>query len=462
MNAIMLKQIGVVLIAGSFAALAGLASAILPWWLVAPVFLLPMLAAAGWRWPLLALVVVLLAVLGVLPVVKNKLVDLLIVAFLALMFLVRMHDLPRIIARYRAQLLMMGALMLCALLSAAYGHLYQRHFTAYVYSETSIILHWLMFLGVALLAHDEHAAEKVLHAIIGLAMVLCLVALAQSFFALRLNFSGESRVEVLDEASGGISAIKRSLVPGVPLVLFSYFLSLQALLRGSGRRWAWGMVWLVTSMALFVSFGRALWAVTALLSIVAAAMVGRKALLRFVLLAVVIGTMLVAILAVVQPDVLTGIVNRMTSLRNEGGASTSLGWRLTENYFAVPQIMSNLWIGLGLGAEYKPRFVELRYFSEQTRYIHNGYLYVLLKMGVIGLILYLSFYWTLLRSCLAGRLFLREEHAPRAAALLVLVAVLLLNFTQPEFFASVTITAMATLMPVALQARLWRRSRGAV
>lgn len=462
MNETLLKQIGVVLLAGSFATLAGLASAILPWWLVAPVFLLPMLVAAGWRWPLLALVVVLLAVLGVLPVVKNKLVDLLMVAFLGLMFVVRMHDLPQIMARYRTQFFMMGALMLCALLSAAYGHLYQRHFTAYVYSETSIILHWLMFLGVALLAHDENAAEKVLQAVIGLAMVLCLVALAQSFFALRLNFSGESRVEVLDEASGGISAIKRSLVPGVPLVLFSYFLSLQALLRGSGRRWAWGLVWVVTSLALFVSFGRALWAVTALLSIVAAAMVGRQALLRFVMFAGVMGAMLVAVLAVFQPDVLTGIVNRMTSLRNEGGASTSLGWRLTENYFAVPQIMNNLWIGLGLGAEYKPRFVELRYFSEQTRYIHNGYLYVLLKMGVIGLLLYLAFYWTLLRACMADRLFLREEHAPRAATLLVLVAVLLLNFTQPEFFASVTITAMATLIPVAHQARLWRRSRAIV
>ncbi|MCC7545217.1 MAG: O-antigen ligase family protein [Aquabacterium sp.] len=462
MNETLLKQIGVWLIAGAFATLVGLASAILPWWLVVPVFLLPMLVAAGWRWPLMAFVFVLLAALGVLPVVKNKLVDLLLVAFLGLMIVVRLHDLPRIMARYRPQLFMMAVLMLCALLSAAYGHLYQRHFTAYVYGETSIILHWLMFLGVALLAHDEKDAEKVLQVIIGLAMVLCLVALAQSFFALRLNFSGESRVEVLDEASGGISAIKRSLVPGVPLVLFSYFLSLQALLRGSGRRWAWGIVWLITSLALFVSFGRALWAVTALLSVAAAAMIGRRALLRFILLSGVIGASLAALLAVLQPDVLTGIVNRMTSVRNEGGASTSLGWRLTENYFAIPQIMNSPWIGLGLGAEYKPRFVELRYFSEQTHYIHNGYLYVLLKMGVVGLLLYLAFYWTLLRACIAERFFLREEYAPRAATLLVLVAVLLLNFTQPEFFASVTITAMATLIPVAHQARLWRRPRATV
>ncbi len=457
MNDTLLKQLALVGVAGAFATLIGLASAILPWWLVVPVFLFPMLAAAGWRWPLLALIVVLLAVLGVLPVVKNKLVHLLIAGFLGLMFLVRLPEIPKIAARYRSQLLWMGALVLCALLSAAYGHFYQRHFTAYVYSETAIILHWLMFLGVALLAHNEETAEKVLQAIIGLAMVLCLVALAQSFFALRLNFSGESRVEILDEASGGISAIKRSLVPGVPLVLFCYFLSLQALLRGSGRRWAWGLVWLITSLALFVSFGRALWVVTALLSLVAAAMLGRRALLHFALTGGIVGGIVVAVLAVFQPDVLTGIVNRMTSLRNEGGASTSFGWRLTENYFAMPKILSNLWIGLGLGAEYKPRFVELRYFSEQTRYIHNGYLYVLLKMGLIGLVLYLMFYWTLLRTCLANRLFLQEEHAPKAATLLVLVAVLLLNFTQPEFFASVTITAMATLIPVAHQARLWRR-----
>lgn len=462
MNDALLKQIILVGVAGVFATLAGLASAILPWWLVVPVFLLPTLAAAGWRWPLMAMVVVLLAVMGVLPVVKNKLVHVLLVAFLVLMVLVRLHDVPKIVTRYRSQFLMMGALLLCALMSAAYGYFYQRHFTAYVYSETAIILHWLMFLGVALLAHDEDHAEKVLKAIIGLAMVLCLVALAQSVFALRLNFSGESRVESLDEASGGISGIKRSLVPGVPLVLFCYFLSLQALLRGAGRRWAWGLIWLVTSLALFVSFGRGLWAVTALLSVVAAAMLGRRALFRFVSMGALIGGILVALLAVFQPDVLTGIFNRMTSLRHEGGASTSLGWRLTENHFAIPQILNNVWIGLGLGAEYKPRFVELRYFTEQTRYIHNGYLYVLLKMGGIGLVLYLAFYWTLLKTCLADRLFLKEEHAPKAATLLVLVAILLLNFTQPEFFTSVTIAAMATLIPVAHQARMWRRSKAFV
>ena len=104
MNETLLKQIGVWLIAGAFATLVGLASAILPWWLVVPVFLLPMLVAAGWRWPLMAFVFVLLAALGVLPVVKNKLVDLLLVAFLGLMIVVRLHDLPRIMARYRPEM----------------------------------------------------------------------------------------------------------------------------------------------------------------------------------------------------------------------------------------------------------------------------------------------------------------------------------------------------------------------
>ena len=458
MNTTMLRQFGLIMIAGSFATLAGLASAILPWWLVTAVFLFPMMVSAGWRWPSLSLVVVLLAVLGVLPVVKNKMVDLLIVAFIGLMLLVRMHDIPKIMVRYRSQFRLLGALLLYTLLSATYAHMYQRHFTAYIYSESSIILHWVMFLGVALLIDDEESANKTLKMIIGLSLLLCFVALAQSIFSLKLSFSGESRVEILDEASGGISAIKRSLVPGVPLVLFSYFLSLLALLRNSGRRWVWILIMLMTLLALFVSFGRALWAVTALLSIIAAAMTGRKALFKFLFLTAIIGAFAATMLAVFQPDVLAGIVNRMTSVKNEGGTSTSLGWRLTENYFAIPQIMENIWIGLGLGAEYKPRLVELRYFSEQTHYIHNGYLYVLLKMGVVGFLIYISFYWSLLKLCWSERLLLSERFAPRAALFLVLAAVLLLNFTQPEFFASVTITSLATLIPVAHQARLWRRS----
>lgn len=459
MSATLVRKMVVLLAAGALATLAGLASSILPWWLVMPVFILPVLAASAWRWPLFGLVLVLMAVLGVLPIVKNKLVDLLVVSFMGLMFIVRLYDIPRMIERYRSQLVPMGALMLWVLISAAYGYMYQRHFSAYVYAEASIVLHWAMFLAVALLVHDEQSAERVLMAIIGLAVVLCLVSLAQSLFGLRLNFSGESRVEVLDEASGGIAGIKRSLVPGLALVLFTYFLALVAILRGSGRLWAWWLVLLVTMLALFVSFGRALWAVTAVLSFVAAAMVGRRAFVRFTFFAVLMGALVVAVLAVAKPDALEGIVNRMTSVANEGGASTSLGWRLTENHFALPQIMNHLLIGLGLGAEYKPRLVELRYFSEQTHYIHNGYLYVLLKMGLIGLLLYLAFYGTLVRACLGGGLYRQEAYAPRVATVLVLFSVLLLNVTQPEFFTSVTISSLAVLMPVACQARLWRQAR---
>ena len=457
MNATLMRQMAVVLFAGVFAVFAGLASSVLPWWLVLPVFLLPVLVASGWRWPMVALVVVLLAVLGVLPVIKNKLVDAMVLAFMSLMVIVGLNDIPLVVKRYYKLFGWLAAFTLWVVLSAAYGHLYQRHFTAYIYTETSIVLHWLMFFAVALLARDERSAGTVLRIIIGLAVVLCLVSLAQSLFALRLNFSGESRVEVLDEASGGISGIKRSLVPGVPLVLFTFFLSLVTILRGNGRSWVWWPILMVTVLALFVSFGRALWAVTAVMSLLAAAMAGRRALGRFVVVGGLMALMLVAVLSVAKPEVLEGIINRMTSVRYEGGASSSLGWRLTENYFAIPQIKQNLLMGLGLGAEYKPRLIELQYFTEQTHYIHNGYLYVMLKMGLTGMLFYLGLYLGLLRLCLEGRLFSRDEAcAPRIAAAAVLLGVLLLNVTQPELFTSVTITSLATLIPVAYQARMRR------
>ena len=93
MNETLLKQIGVWLIAGAFATLVGLASAILPWWLVVPVFLLPMLVAAGWRWPLMAFVFVLLAALGRGAGIPTRLVT-------GLIYVDEWHNVRRIFGRH--------------------------------------------------------------------------------------------------------------------------------------------------------------------------------------------------------------------------------------------------------------------------------------------------------------------------------------------------------------------------
>jgi O-antigen ligase len=91
-------------------------------------------------------------------------------------------------------------------------------------------------------------------------------------------------------------------------------------------------------------------------------------------------------------------------------------------------------------------------FSEQTHYIHNGFLFVILKAGYIGLALYMTMYFYVIRKCFTKAVSGSNEGAPARVALAVtLLATLMLNFAQPEFINGSTVLAMALLIPQVLR-----------
>lgn len=456
MRTSLLYQIGFVCGGLLLALLGGMASTILPWWMIVPVFLLPVAVVVGWKWPVLGLVFVLLVVLGLLPTFSGRLPFVLMLAFIGFMLLNKWQYIRSSFQEYRKVWIMLGCLALWCGFSVVYGYYYQRNFYAYIFMETTIMAYWLFLIATVLVAHDEKNANIMLRVIVGLAVVLSLTSLAQSLFGLGLNFSGESRVEVLDESSGGMAGVARSLVPGMPLVLFSYFLALLSISRGAKMTWLWCIVLFLTMGTIFVSFGRALWAITSLMSLVAVALVGRKAFVRFAFIVVIGGGIIFAILSATKPAAIDAIVNRVVSVFGEGRSNSSLGWRVTENYFAIPKILSHLWMGLGLGAEYKPRLIELKLFSEQTHYIHNGYLYIILKLGAVGFLIYGTLYFRFLVICFKDFSFRHIEYTPRVAVASVLLMTLLLNFTQPELMSTGSIACMTVLIPLAHRARFAR------
>jgi len=175
----------------------------------------------------------------------------------------------------------------------------------------------------------------------------------------------------------------------------------------------------------------------------------RRSGLKLLLGALLATAIFVGASLVFKPELVSAAVDRIFSVGLEGGASSSFGWRLTENAYAFPAIRSSPVFGLGLGAEYKPRLIDYQLFTEQTRYIHNAYLFILLKCGFVGLFLVVANHFLLMATTLRiGRLS-EVGSAPRVAFLGVLMAVPLLSFTQPELFSTSTISVLAILAPVA-------------
>jgi O-antigen ligase len=70
---------------------------------------------------------------------------------------------------------------------------------------------------------------------------------------------------------------------------------------------------------------------------------------------------------------------------------STLRWRDFEYKYALPQIASHPILGLGLGAMYRPYLYDIDYERfDGRRFTHNGHLYIMLKIGLLGYFVFLS------------------------------------------------------------------------
>lgn len=441
-------------IAVFFALFAGMVSAVLPWWFTLVLFSPPLVIAAGSRWPLLAMLITILFVFGVLPLGGQRFVDVIVMSFVFFMIAVYWRKIPEVFARYRRMWVFLGLLMFWTGLMVVYAHFYRRNQMAWIYEEAMSLAYWLVLIPAALIAYNEKTATWALRLLILMSVILSLLSIAQALTGMRLSLSSNARVDAMDAISGGVEGISRSFVPGIVLVMFSFLTALANLLRRTGQTAVWSVVLLITAGALYVSFGRAVWAAMGVGTFLVAILSGRQALKRFALVGLPLMVLAACLIWIVKPDVIAGIITRILSVRTEGaGLSSSLGWRIAENHFARLTILSNPLIGIGPGGEYKPRLIDWRAFSAQTHYIHNGYFFIMLKIGLIGFVFYMLNYLHIMWRCMKEWRLPEVNTSSRIALLTVMLLTMMLNFTQPEFMTGSTVICFAVLAPCILSSR---------
>ena len=426
---------------------------VLPWILPLGLLLLEVAALAVGFWPAAAMLLPLILVYGMVPVPHIKIPDVVTVILCIYVFVRRGSDIRAMIALHRRQLTSLLVLAVVILMSAIFGYFYNHNFHGYVYSETVGFVYWLLFPASALLCMREKTASSIFWGIITMGVLLAVVAVVQSLTGWHLSFSANARLEVMDDASGGMGGIKRSIVPGVQLTVFAFFNAIGALVRKEGRTWAWALVALVCMTGIFVNFGRALWAITFVCLCVQTMLMGRRCFVRFLIGGSIFFVLVLTVAFAVKPELITATVDRMASVGAEGASNSSLGWRIIESEYAIPKIYGHPIFGIGMGGEYKPRLIAWGEFAEQTHYIHNAYLYILLKTGIVGLILILTNHFLLLLS--VGKLKVLREvgTTPQAALTSILISIPLLSMTQPELFSPGTVACLAILTPVVLRVR---------
>jgi O-antigen ligase len=300
----------------------------------------------------------------------------------------------------------------CAFLSAAYAIAWERVQVGFVLSELRPAMYCLAaVIGGALLVRREQVSW-LLAGMFLIADLTAAIVMLQQFLGADnklLAVMDAGHWQVNSQIEGGSSAFGAiRIVPPAHVLLALGIVLAFSLMLDSTRSSGWRLV-MVGQMA-FLSFGslltytRAQWLASAISIAVVFAFLPWQQKLRlgryfaFTLPVVLLfGTVVVGLAGPAAADFVEALSERATSILTpeETLDSASLEWRLFENEAAIDSIKDHPLIGVGLGNDYRPMTIlqgEARGWlypldgdDRLTRFVHNGYLYLTTKMGLIGM-----------------------------------------------------------------------------
>lgn len=323
--------------------------------------------------------------------------------------------------------------LLIGLLSLALAMTLFKNQVPLIYRDGRVFVYWLWLPLLIWMVQSEQMTRVSLQKLImSLAGFMATVALIQAVTG--VQFVAAGRVADLEGAAGLMGGITRVQFPGYVFISFAMVWLTVQLTGNIKRVWLVGPLLLVLAAAVYVNFGRALWAWTAFSLLLSIFLLGRGRALRLASLLIIGGGVALAALYAIKPVVLENIVDRITSVQREGGNRTSYGWRKWENEDAIARISNSPLVGVAIGGEYRPWIAELRVFEDHTRYVHNSYLFYALKLGVPGL---LALLWLICRVWWRAQSLRREQETEVTDDFNTSVAAFLpamtgLSFTQPD------------------------------
>ena len=307
----------------------------------------------------------------------------------------------------------------------------------------------IMWLVLPIIVLGVSTPERFRHMVTGVVCIGLIVALyvtLQSLFEIRIMTG--ARVEQLD---GRLNRdVTRSIAGGgIYLVVFSLYLVMNRAFEGR-LRWYFALPMVLLLVAgLGVQFGRGVWVATAIGLILSAALFSG---VRGVVRVVIVGSLTIALVLMAtythKPRLAEALVERAAGLTTEIQSGGSFNWRRLENQAAFLAIEHHPLTGVGIGGEYKQTISQVGSFASETIYIHNGYLYYPLKMGLLATFIPLAFIVAFV-VCLRQGARRHGEGNDRAllAALAGAFAVpVITSFTQPEWVAPQGIAAFSIFM----------------
>lgn len=195
------------------------------------------------------------------------------------------------------------------------------------------------------------------------------------------SFNGVARV-----SAPGVALVFVMLLPTLVLITLPNYLK--------GRRGLLLIAAVLLLAAISLTFDRNMWVGAALAGAIFVVLARSKShrFIALILTVLIVACMLVPLVSPYFPrvdNVVAALSLRARSIfaGEELVYDSSTQWRLRENELAIPKIKEYPILGVGPGGVYRDPWWT---GDTLTRYIHNGYLYLLIDLGIVG---FLPFVW---------------------------------------------------------------------
>lgn len=195
-------------------------------------------------------------------------------------------------------------------------------------------------------------------------------------------------------------------------------------------------VLLLNSVSLMLTFERAFWIGTAMGLLVVMARAGSSQRVRVMLWTPVAVLLLLAVFATVAPGQITAAGERLLSVR-EYESDISVAYRVVESQKVVGEIRERPFLGSGVGASIWWGLPAAGIAPQRYTYTHNGYLWLVWKLGVIPTFLMALLFALALLRREGARAHGRSEMVMKGAQAGLFV-LLILAVTSPVFSTSTT------------------------
>lgn len=276
-----------------------------------------------------------------------------------------------------------------------------------------VLSYYLTFFIVTNLVRDRRQLNLLLNGIFIMATIVAVAMVAQFLLGDSIRIL-PGRVETLSTQGTIFADITRIAPPGFSILLVSFVIILCIFVMEKIKPLGWLKFFQlgILGLALLVTFLRSYWAVLILVLVLLGYLLRgmeRQKLIGWGLLVLSLATIIMLFVfhnpGSQTTELVDASLDRLSTLGDSGtfqGQDSSLNWRMIENGYALSSIADNPYIGSGMGFTYRPWDSRLDVPGNTydfRKHIHNGYFWLLLQSGLLGL---LPFIWLSLLSLIRG------------------------------------------------------------